>query len=123
MNSIQGEISTEGNSIGCTQAMISEESQFSEILLYRNLLIALQPIGLSKFCKKYGVTHTLCKHLEARLKQVSILSRLTVNLLTIFFKSSGYAFLSHTVLQTSFFSSPWNSNKIFHSSCKHKRFV
>ena len=40
-------------------ALMSTESQFLEILLSRNLMIALQPIGLSKFCKKYGIAHTL----------------------------------------------------------------
>ena len=40
-------------------ALMSTESRFSEILLSRNLLIALQPIGLPKFCKKYGTAHTL----------------------------------------------------------------
>ena len=35
------------------------ESQFSEVLLSRNLLLALQPIGLSKFCTNYGIAHTL----------------------------------------------------------------
>ena len=33
------------------------ESQFSEILTSRNLLIALEPIGLSELRKKYGITH------------------------------------------------------------------
>ena len=40
-------------------ALMSTESRFSLILLSRNLLIALQPIGLSKFCEKYGIAHTL----------------------------------------------------------------
>ena len=40
-------------------ALMSTESWFSEILLFRNLLIALQPIGLSKFCKKYWIAHIL----------------------------------------------------------------
>ena len=38
---------------------MSKESRFSEILLSRNSFIALQPIGLSKFCKKYGIAHAL----------------------------------------------------------------
>ena len=40
-------------------ALMSTESRFSLILLSRNLLIALQPIGLSKFCEKYGIAYTL----------------------------------------------------------------
>ena len=40
-------------------ALMSTESRFSEMILSRNFLIALQPIGLSKFCKKYGIAHTL----------------------------------------------------------------
>ena len=40
-------------------ALMSTDSRFSEILLSTNLLIALQPIGLSKFCKNYWIAHTL----------------------------------------------------------------
>ena len=40
-------------------AVMSTESRFSEMILSRNFLIALQLIGLSKFCKKYGIAHTL----------------------------------------------------------------
>ena len=40
-------------------ALMSTESGFSDILRFRNLLIALQPIGLSKFCKKYWIAHIL----------------------------------------------------------------
>ena len=40
-------------------ALMSTESGFSEILRFRNLLIALQPIGVSKFCKKYWIAHIL----------------------------------------------------------------
>ena len=38
-------------------ALMSTESRFSEILPSRNTLIVLEPIDLSKFCKKYGFTH------------------------------------------------------------------
>ena len=41
------------------QALMNAESRFSGIFLSRNLLIALQPIGLSKFCKKYEIAHIL----------------------------------------------------------------
>ena len=40
-------------------ALMSTESQFSKILLSINLLIALQPIVLSEFCKRYAIAHTL----------------------------------------------------------------
>ena len=36
---------------------MSKASRSSEILPSRNLSIAQEPIGRSKFCKKYGVTH------------------------------------------------------------------
>ena len=39
--------------------LMSPESRFSELLLSKNLFIPLQPIGLSEFCKKYGIAHTL----------------------------------------------------------------
>ena len=39
-------------------ALMSTESRFSEMILSRNFLITLQPFGLSKFCKKYGIAHT-----------------------------------------------------------------
>ena len=48
-----------GLKVTLQHALMSTESRFSEILLSRNLLIALQPIGLSKFCKKYWIAHTL----------------------------------------------------------------
>ena len=41
-------------------ALMSTESWFSAILLSRNFLIALQLMGLSIFCKKYGIAHILC---------------------------------------------------------------
>ena len=37
-------------------ALIRTESRLSEILSFRILLIALEPIGPSKFCKKYDIT-------------------------------------------------------------------
>ena len=40
-------------------ALMSIESRVSEMILSRNFLIALQPMGLSKFCRKYGIAHTL----------------------------------------------------------------
>ena len=38
-------------------ALMRTESWFSEILPSRDLSIAQEPIGLSKFRKKYGITH------------------------------------------------------------------
>ena len=70
-------------------APMSTESRFSEILLSGNLLIALQPIGLSKFCKKYGIAHTLCNRYHHVVLDYRVLN---------FF----YRFQSHTALQTSF---------------------
>ena len=38
-------------------ALMSTECRFSEILPSRNFSIASEPIDLSKFCKKFGITH------------------------------------------------------------------
>ena len=43
-------------------ALMSTESQFSEILPYGNI-IALEPIDLSKFCKKNGIYSWLLKYM------------------------------------------------------------
>ena len=42
--------------------MMSTESLFSRVLPSRNLLIALEQIDPPKFCKKYGITHTIGNH-------------------------------------------------------------
>ena len=38
-------------------ALMSTESPFSEILPSRDLVIALEPICLLKFCEKHGINH------------------------------------------------------------------
>lgn len=53
------------------------ESRLSEIFLSRSLLITLEPIGLSRFCKKYGINNIIgCREIyQAKLLVLTVFEK------------------------------------------------
>ena len=63
-----------GNKVTLLSALMSTESQSSEVLPSRNLLIALEPIGLSKFCG--SIVLLIFMAIERYVNQNCLFSRL-----------------------------------------------